>query len=108
MKKLVLAALLAVLGFSSVSYAQEPYGPPQQPGHHGQPHDGPPPAVAEHPGPPPQEGFVWISGYHRWEGGQYVWTPGHWVRPPRPRARWVAHHWERRHGEWVMVEGHWR
>jgi len=23
----------------------------------------------------PGAGFVWIDGYHRWEGDHYVWTP---------------------------------
>jgi hypothetical protein len=56
----------------------------------------------------PAPGHVWITGYHRWDGNAYVWTPGRWEAPPRPHARWVAHRWVRRHGGWVMVEGHWR
>lgn len=68
----------------------------------------PPVAVVETPGPRPGPGHVWIAGYHRWEGGAYVWTPGRWEVPPRARARWVPHHWARRRGGWVFVEGHWR
>jgi len=69
---------------------------------------GPPPPVVERRGEPPERGFVWIDGYHRWDGDHYVWTPGRWERPPHPGAHWVAHRWVHRHGEWVLVEGHWR
>ena len=69
---------------------------------------GPPAPVVEVRGAPPERGFVWIDGYHRYEGGQYVWTPGRWERPPHPGAHWTAHHWVHRHGEWVLSEGHWR
>jgi hypothetical protein len=56
----------------------------------------------------PGPGFVWIDGYHRWDGNAYVWVPGRWERPPRPHAHWVAHKWVKRHGGYVLVEGHWR
>ena len=68
----------------------------------------PPAVVVEHPGPPPHPGYVWIAGYHRWDGNAYVWAPGAWVMPPHPHAHWVAHRWEHRRGGYVMVEGHWR
>ncbi len=69
---------------------------------------GPPAPVTERPGPPPERGFVWVGGYHRWDGAHYVWVPGRWDRPPHPHARWVAAHYVHRHGGWVFVEGHWR
>ena len=69
---------------------------------------GPPAPVIERPAPPPERGFVWIQGYHRWNGNGYIWVPGHWERPPRPHAVWVPHRWVHRHGGWVMIEGHWR
>lgn len=69
---------------------------------------GPPAPIVEHPGPRPYAGAVWVSGYHRWDGARYVWTPGRWDRPPRPRARWVPAHYVHRHGGWILVEGHWR
>ena len=69
---------------------------------------GPPPVVVEHPGPRPHPGYVWIQGYQRWDGARYVWVPGRYEAPPRPRAVWVPHHWvHSRHG-WVLVEGRWR
>ncbi len=68
----------------------------------------PPRAVIERRTPPPSRGHVWVSGYQRWDGNAYAWTPGRWEQPPRPRAHWVGHHYVHRHGGWVLVEGHWR
>ena len=68
----------------------------------------PPAPIVEHYGPRPHPGYVWVSGYHRWDGVRYVWVPGSWVAPPRPHAVWVPHHWVHRGGGWVLVEGHWR
>lgn len=68
----------------------------------------PPRPLVERRIPAPGPGYVWTSGYHRWDGRAYVWMPGAWVRPPRPHAHWVAAHWAHRGGGWVLVEGHWR
>ena len=68
----------------------------------------PPAAIVETRPVAPGAGYVWIGGYHRWDGAAYAWVPGRWELPPRPRARWVAHRWVRRGGGWVLVEGHWR
>jgi hypothetical protein len=95
-KKTALAILLALTLFPAASFAQVRIV------------IAPPPPVVERRPPPPERGFVWIDGYHHWEGDHYVWTPGRWDRPPHPGARWVAHRWVHRHGEWVLVEGHWR
>jgi hypothetical protein len=69
---------------------------------------GPPaPIVEVRPARPGPE-FVWVAGFHRWDGRAYVWTPGEWRRPPRARARWADGHWRHdRHG-WYWVEGRWR
>jgi hypothetical protein len=69
---------------------------------------GPPAPIVERRGPAPGREFVWIDGYHRWDGARYVWVPGRWDRPPHPGAHWVAHRWVHRNGGYVMVEGHWR
>jgi len=90
------AALLSIPSFSS-AFAQRVYV-----------RIGPPPVVVEHPGPRPHEGFVWVGGYHRWDGARYVWVPGHWVEPPRRHAEWVPGHWRHEAGGWYWVEGHWR
>lgn len=68
----------------------------------------PPHIVVENRGRPPGRNYVWISGYHRWDGNAYAWTPGRWEQPPRAHAHWVAHRWVHRHGGYVLVEGHWR
>ena len=68
----------------------------------------PPRPVYETRGPMPGRGYVWINGYHRWDGRAHVWVPGRWERPPHPRSRWVEHRWVKRHGGYVFVEGHWR
>jgi hypothetical protein len=56
----------------------------------------------------PGPGYVWIGGYHRWDGNAYIWVPGRWDRPPHEHAVWVRHRWVHRNGGWVLVEGHWR
>jgi len=67
----------------------------------------PPHAIVERRGEPPEAGFVWIDGYHRWDGKAYIWVPGRWEKPPHPHDRWVAHKWVKRNGGWVLVEGRW-
>ena len=68
----------------------------------------PPPLVVENRAVAPGPGFVWIRGYHVWNGNAYVWTPGRWERVPNGRRDWVPGHWvHARHG-WYWVEGHWR
>jgi hypothetical protein len=70
---------------------------------------GPPVPIVEAMIVAPGPGYVWIPGYHSWDGRAYVWVPGRWDRAPRARARWVPPRWvhDRRHG-WYLVEGHWR
>jgi hypothetical protein len=67
----------------------------------------PPRAVVEHRPSRPGREYVWVNGYHRWDGSRHVWVEGRWDRPPHQRAHWVAHHWVKRRGGWVLVEGHW-
>lgn len=69
---------------------------------------GPPAPLVERPGPPLHPGWAWRAGYHRWDGTRYVWVPGAWVAPPRPRAVWIQGHWVRRPRGWVFIRGHWR
>jgi hypothetical protein len=69
---------------------------------------GPPRPIVETRVVAPGPGYVWIAGYHRWNGAAYAWVPGRWELPPRPHAHWVAHRYVHRHDGWVLVEGHWR
>ena len=56
----------------------------------------------------PGPGYTWIQGYQSWNGNGYTWVPGRWEQPPRPKARWTAHHWVHQKGGWALVEGRWR
>ena len=69
---------------------------------------GPPAPIVEVRGPAPARGSVWIAGYHRWDGGRYIWVPGRWAAPPRARAAWVPERWAHDHHGWYFVAGHWR
>lgn len=52
--------------------------------------------------------YVWIGGYHRWDGRRYVWVRGRYERRPHAAARWEVAHWEVRGRGHVWVEGRWR
>jgi len=69
---------------------------------------GPPPVVVERVPVAPGPGYVWVPGYYRWSGREYVWVGGRYEVPPHARARWVSGHWQHdRHG-YYWVDGHWR
>ena len=68
----------------------------------------PPAAVVEVRGVAPGPEFVWVDGYHRWDGERHVWVAGHWERRPRGNARWVPGRWRHSDRGWYWVEGHWR
>jgi YXWGXW repeat-containing protein len=69
----------------------------------------PPPAPRVEAPPPPPPGEAWVPGHWAWNSGTvaYVWTPGHFARPPRVHAAWMPGHWAQRPNGWVWVEGHW-
>ena len=69
---------------------------------------GPPAPVPEVRVVAPGPGYVWVPGYHRWDGSTYVWVAGAWQRPPRGRGRWVAGHWRHSSRGWYWVDGRWR
>jgi hypothetical protein len=69
---------------------------------------GPPAPIVEARVVAPGPGYVWVSGYHAWDGRAYVWRPGRWDRAPRASARWVPARWVRDRRGWYMVEGRWR
>lgn len=96
-----LGALLLAAGFSVACVAVPPPGVAYV-------RVGPPRAVVEIRRVAPGPGYVWIEGYHRWDGDTYVWVPGTWERVPAGRRRWVRGRWHSTHGQWYWVEGHWR
>jgi hypothetical protein len=69
---------------------------------------GPPRASRERRMSRPSPNHMWISGYQRWNGNAYAWSPGRWEQPPRRGARWQAHRWVHQKNGWVLVEGRWR
>ncbi len=64
----------------------------------------PPEAVPVSPGP----NYVWVAGYHRWNGRSYDWQRGHYEPRPRANAQYVAAHWEKRGRGHAWVDGHWQ
>ena len=97
MKKLLLTTLFAVglgIGVSQAAEIVVRIGPPR--------------AIVERRPVRPARDYVWIGGYHTWNGNAYVWVPGRWEAPPRPHARWVAPRWQHRRDGYVYIEGRWR
>jgi hypothetical protein len=77
MKKQLLTAAFAALLACSAAQAQVVVrlGPP------------PPRHVENVPARPiGHPAWVWVPGFHRWDGRSYVWVPGHYVEPPPRRA----------------------
>ena len=68
----------------------------------------PPPIRSEFVGVAPGPDFIWIRGYHRWEGDGYVWVPGRFERRPRARAVWVDGRWRHHRNGWYWVDGRWK
>jgi hypothetical protein len=60
-------------------------------------HREPPPVIVERPAPFPGGEVVWVPGYYAPAGAGWVWVGGHYERPPRRGAVWVAPVYER-HG----------
>jgi WXXGXW repeat (2 copies) len=69
----------------------------------------PPALIVETHPVAPAAGYVWVPGYHRWDGGAYLWVGGRWELPPQGHTRWVSGSWRhhKTHG-WYWTDGHWR
>lgn len=102
-REMVLAAVLAAFlaGWTaSAAHAQTPdWIPPP-----------PPPARVEAPPPPlPFGEWVWRSGHWTFEGREYIWVPGEYVRRPIRGEHWIAGYWAQdAHSAWVWIPGHWQ
>ena len=68
---------------------------------------GPPPIVVEQRPVLVRPGYVWQSGYHRWDGRRYVWASGVWARAPYRRAVWVPGRWVQERRGYYWIDGHW-
>jgi hypothetical protein len=52
---------------------------------------------------------VWQAGYWDWNGQNYSWVQGQWVRPPRADYVWVEPRWVvRSDGTYMHVPGRWK
>ena len=94
---LTVLGLAAFIGMSGLGASAQSYGPRYAP---------PPPRYERH-GPPPHSGYVWVGGYHHWDGNKYVWIAGGWQRPPRYGAVWIPGRYVNRGGYYVWIPGHW-
>lgn len=73
----------------------------------------PPPPMRYEVAPPlpPEraELMVWDPGHWHWDGHDWDWVPGHYVKRPHREAHWVPGHWDARpNGTWIWVAGRWR
>ena len=68
----------------------------------------PPPLQREYCPPPPGAGLVWSSGFWRWGGRGYAWSPGAWMRPPHARASWYGGSWYQAGNRFGWRRGYWR
>ena len=69
----------------------------------------PPPAARVELVPPqPHADAVWVDGFYRFTGGEYVWTAGDWV-VPKPGMKYAPPTAVRLNdGSLVYYEGTWR
>lgn len=95
MKKFLLAAGVTALLGTSAAFAQVVM------------RAAPPAPIVERRPIAPGPRYVWVGGYHRWDGYRYVWVPGRWAMPPHAGVVWVPGHWDGRPGGWVWIGGHW-
>jgi hypothetical protein len=68
----------------------------------------PPAAVVEVQGIAPGPEFIWISGYHRWDGTQHAWVAGRWEKRPHAKAVWESGAWRHHRNGWYWTDGRWR
>ncbi|MEP7101802.1 MAG: hypothetical protein ABI781_14930 [Burkholderiales bacterium] len=66
----------------------------------------PPAMLLESIPPQPSPDSNWTGGYWVWRQG-WVWAPGYWATPPRPRYHWVPPYYEHRQDRVVFVDGFW-
>jgi hypothetical protein len=91
----------------AVVYQQPPPPPPQQEVVYEQEPPAPPPPQPEVVPAAPGPDYLWIHGYHRWDGHRYVWAGGRYERRPHANARYAPAHWEARGRGHAWVEGRW-
>src|SRR5919108_2350241 len=92
----MLSSFVFTVDSRAIEIAQQ-YPPPPQP----------PPLRMEQPPVAPAPVDVWSPGHWEWNGHEYTWAPGQWVKPPQTSALWVPSHWEWNGHDWAWIAGHW-
>jgi len=67
----------------------------------------PPPPRYAVVGVAPGPGYVWTEGFYDYRGGNYVWSAGRWMHPPRPHAVWVPGSWSQGRRGYEFRRGYW-
>lgn len=99
------SALAALLASAPLAYAQAVTIFPNIEIHIG--HTAPPPQRVEVLVPRPGRGYSWVRGGWDLRGDDWVWMDGRWLRPERPRTRWVVARYASYGGAWRYTPGHW-
>lgn len=55
----------------------------------------------------PSTEMVWVAGFWRYTGQEYLWVRGRWEIPPPNCSGFVSPHWQRRGGGYSYVQGYW-
>lgn len=91
------AAALALLALSGCARRVERPLPPV-----------PPPRAEMVPLPPVSDRpLIWRPGRWEWTGGDYLWTPGHYVPRGAHSTLWLPGHWEGTDETRRWVPGRW-
>ena len=68
----------------------------------------PPPPLPDYDQPPlPEAGAMWTPGYWAWNGFDYYFVPGVWVRPPHQGLLWTPGYWTFVEGGYGFSPGYW-
>ncbi|WP_428408349.1 hypothetical protein [Hyphococcus sp.] len=57
--------------------------------------------------PRPSPAAIWINGYWRWTGADYVWIDGFWEHNPPRHKTWRDGRWVHTSQGWYWVPGRW-
>lgn len=69
---------------------------------------GPPRYPYEARGRGPGSGFVWMPGFYRYSGRNYMWVPGHWSAVQPGYRSWSPGRWRHSRQGWFWQDGRWR
>ena len=65
-----------------------------------------PPETRYEPVPKARKGHVWSTGFWMWNGIQYKWVRGEWIKD-RPGYTWENARWQTDGDKWEFMVGHW-